>query len=94
MSNNKLDVHSVVKHLNELLLLDRNAITAIAGYRVVANNDLADSDNIIVGIKPDTGEFHFGVVGMLNGLVEGGRIGAEWEGTTLVGFKAIMCGEV
>lgn len=85
-------VDVMVAHLNGLLEADPEAIAELVGHRVVtAKRDFIDGDYPIVIAPVDETHYRFGIVGVLNGMVVGGRVAAAYidkEQTQLSHFKA------
>jgi hypothetical protein len=64
--NDPVLAQRVCDYLNDLLLLDRNAIACLIANRVPCNQLLADHSTLQAGAQH--GGFHVGLLGILNGL--------------------------
>ncbi|CNI40371.1 hypothetical protein HB976_14620 [Yersinia mollaretii] len=83
-----INANKAVEILNELLILDPAAITLLAGTRVACSDRFATDSTAMCG-KVD-GVMRVGMVGVINAMVEGGFIGAEYDDdSVLVGFRVV-----
>ncbi|MDO8715320.1 MAG: hypothetical protein Q7J73_00660 [Dehalococcoidales bacterium] len=62
-----MDAMYVVKYLNELLEIDRDAISNLIASRVECNEKLSNHPTVQVGTRED-GKYEVGLLGILNGL--------------------------
>lgn len=85
-------VDVMVAHLNGLLKADPEAIAELVGHRIVTENrTLVDGDYPIVMAPVSETQYRFGIVGVLNGMVVGGKVAAAYvdeELTRLSHFEA------
>ncbi|WPJ72084.1 hypothetical protein DEEACLCL_00067 [Salmonella phage CRW-SP2] len=88
-----IPVDVMVAHLNELLVRDRESVMQLVNYRVhTGNKEFAESDFPIVMAQINENEYRYGIVGVLNGMVVGGRIAAVYHDdalTRLSHFEAV-----
>lgn len=83
-----INANKAVEILNELLILDPTAITLLAGARVACSDRFATDSAAMCG-KID-GVMRVGMVGVINAMVEGGFVGAEYDDdSVLVGFRVV-----
>ncbi|HDL7338277.1 TPA: hypothetical protein PXN07_003564 [Yersinia enterocolitica] len=83
-----INANKAVEILNELLILDPTAITTLASCRVQCSDRFATDSTAMCG-KID-GVMRVGMVGVINAMVEGGFIGAEYDDdSVLVGFRVV-----
>ncbi|WP_174634669.1 hypothetical protein [Yersinia thracica] len=83
-----INVNEMTQVLNELLAIDPVAITKLVGYRVPCSDELAANTKVMCGLIGS--ELHTGILGILNGVVSGGIIGAEFNNQAeLTGFTVI-----
>ncbi|ANI30011.1 hypothetical protein PL78_09285 [Yersinia entomophaga] len=83
-----INANKAVDILNELLILDPDAITTLAAIRVACSNRFATDSTAMCG-KID-GVIRVGMIGVINALVEGGVVGADYDDNSLlVGFRVV-----
>lgn len=73
MEPKTVDLDTAIEFINDLIELDRQAITALWLNRVPCNQALADHPTVQVG--EENGQFVVGLLGILNGLFGGDETG-------------------
>lgn len=74
MIKESVSLTEAIQFLNDLLALDKDAITNLIHSRVSCNEELANHPTVQVGAydmllgKQTPGEYHVGILGILNGL--------------------------
>jgi hypothetical protein len=71
----KITLDDIINLLNQMLVIDRQAITELVNNRVVCNEVLADHPTIVVGERD--GVCKVGLLGVLNGLFNKERLCVE-----------------
>jgi len=66
------------EYLNQLLLIDRDALALLVESRVPCNSDLAHQPNIPIHMGADSLP-QVGLLGILNGMLDNGRICAVYD---------------
>lgn len=92
--SNAITLTTVIDLLNEALVLDQGAITALFECRVQCGPELADHPTIQVGLLGDDNErrHQVGLLGILNGLLgvredQWGYLSAVYEDGKIVRFE-------
>lgn len=84
--------------LNEALLMDPEAVTALLNSRVPCNNALANHPTIQVAVEPgEEIEYSLGLVGLLNGLAKNEFLCSRWseeETPKLLGFSVLSAKDI
>lgn len=63
----KIDSHTIIDFLNELIVLDRDAISALINTRVPCNKQFSEHETIQV-LAGENETYSVGLLGILNGL--------------------------
>lgn len=69
-------------YLNSLLQIDQDALANLIEQRVECNLDLADHPHVVCQTNDDTGATSVGLLGVLNGMLDGPRICAVYDDET------------
>jgi hypothetical protein len=69
-------------YLNHLTQIDRDALANLIEQRVECNEDLADHPHVVCQTNDKTGTVSVGLLGILNGMLEGPRICAVYDDET------------
>lgn len=74
-----IPVDVMVAHLNELLLRDRESVMQLINHRVYTENkEFAEGDFPIVMSQVSETRYRYGIIGVLNGMVLGGKVAAAY----------------
>lgn len=92
----KVPLDMMVEHLNELLKCDPSSVAELVNHRVTTENmEFVNGEFPIIMAPVDDKRYRFGIIGVLNGMVVGGRIAAIYhddELTQLSHFLAVYEG--
>ena len=86
--SNKIDAKFVVSRLNEFLLLDSSALQKLIDNRVEVSDAFRYSEVDFVCGEHD-GRLEIGVIGLLNSLVDHGRIAAMYADGKIERFTVL-----
>ncbi|HBI37097.1 MAG TPA: hypothetical protein DDY71_05580 [Spirochaetia bacterium] len=67
MTKQSITIDDAINFLNELIALDKDAMTKLVTQRVICNEDMAFHPTVQVGINENR-EYIVGMAGILNGL--------------------------
>ncbi len=97
MVKNEITIQETVDFLNSLLVIDRQAITALFSMRMACNTDLADHKTVQVGVEGSYAQV--GMIGILNGLFGTdqygwGHISADYDNGIIKNFRSMTTEDV